>query len=38
VFIVVGQDVRRCLICDRFFTQRVSAEHAKVSCDPAASE
>jgi hypothetical protein len=32
VFAVVGQDVRRCLICEQFFTRRASAEHAKVDC------
>jgi hypothetical protein len=35
VFIVVGQDVRKCLICEQFFTRRASAEHAKVPCYPA---
>jgi hypothetical protein len=32
VFAVVGQDVRRCLICEQFFTRRASAEHAKLDC------
>jgi hypothetical protein len=32
VFIVVGQDVRRCLICEQFFTRRASAEHATLAC------
>lgn len=32
VFIVVGPDVRRCLICEQFFTRRASAEHADVIC------
>ena len=32
VFIVVGQDVRKCLICEQRFTRQASAEHAKVSC------
>ena len=32
VFTVVGQDVRRCLVCEQFFTRRASAEHAKVAC------
>jgi hypothetical protein len=32
VFIVVGQDVRQCLICNGMFTRRASAEHAKVGC------
>lgn len=37
VFLVVGQDVRKCLICEQFFTRRASAEHAKVACRPARS-
>jgi hypothetical protein len=37
VFLVVGQDVRRCLVCEQFFTRRESAEHAKVVCFPARS-
>jgi hypothetical protein len=24
--------VRRCLVCEQFFTRRASAEHAKVAC------
>ena len=35
VFIVVDQDVRKCLICDGVFTRRASAEHANVACYPA---
>jgi hypothetical protein len=35
VFIVVGQDVRQCLICDGLFTRHGAAEHAKVACNPA---
>jgi len=35
VFIVVGQDVRKCLICEQLFTRRASAEHAKMVCYPA---
>jgi hypothetical protein len=34
VFIVVGQDVRKCLICEQFFTRRAASEHAKVACHP----
>ena len=34
VFLVVGLDVRRCLVCEQFFTRRASAEHAKVVCFP----
>jgi hypothetical protein len=37
VFLVVGQDVRKCLICEGVFTRRVSAEHAKVACYPVRS-
>lgn len=32
VFIVLGQDVRQCMICDAVFTRQASAEHAEVSC------
>lgn len=34
VFIVVGQDVRRCLICDQLFTRRAASEHATAACQP----
>jgi hypothetical protein len=34
VFIVVGQDVRKCLACERFFTRRAASEPTKVSCYP----
>lgn len=34
VFVVVGQDVRQCLICEGAFTRRASREHANVSCRP----
>jgi hypothetical protein len=37
VFLVGGQDVRKCLVCEQFFTRRTSAEHAKVACYPARS-
>jgi hypothetical protein len=37
VFLVVGQDVRKCLVCEQLFTRQASAEHAKVVCDPALS-
>jgi len=37
VFLVVGQDVRKCLVCEQLFTRQASAEHAKVVCDPARS-
>jgi hypothetical protein len=34
VFLVVGQRVRQCLVCEELFTRRASAEHAKVICYP----
>jgi hypothetical protein len=34
VFVVVGQDVRQCLICDGMFTRHGAAEHADVYCRP----
>jgi hypothetical protein len=35
VFVVVGQRVRKCLVCEELFTRRASAEHSKVICYPA---
>lgn len=32
VFLVVGRDVRKCLICEGTFTRHGAAEHAKVAC------
>jgi hypothetical protein len=32
VFIVVGREVRQCLICECVFTRRDASEHAKVVC------
>jgi hypothetical protein len=32
VFTVVGQDVRRCLICEQLFTRRAASEHANAAC------
>ncbi len=32
VFVAVGQDVRKCLVCERLFTRRAASEHAKVAC------
>jgi hypothetical protein len=32
VFVVVGQDVRRCLVCEQLLTRRTASEHAKASC------
>ena len=37
VFVVVGQRVRKCLVCEELFTRRASAEHSKVICYPAVS-
>jgi len=34
VFVVVGQRVRKCDICEEFFTQRTASEHAAVPCMP----
>jgi len=34
VFIVVGQRVRKCLVCEEFFTRRTASEHAAVPCMP----
>lgn len=34
VFIVVSQDLRRCLICEQVFPRRACAEHATVACHP----
>ena len=34
VFLVVGQDVRKCLVCEKFFTRRTASEHAKALCVP----
>lgn len=34
VFLVVGQDVRKCLVCEKFFTRRTASKHATVPCMP----
>lgn len=34
VFIVVGQRIRRCLVCEELFTRRAASEHAAVPCVP----
>ena len=34
VFVVVGQRVRKCLVCEEFFTRRTASEHATVPCMP----
>ena len=38
VFIVVGQDVRRCLVCDGLFTRQAAAEHATTVCHPSEAD
>jgi hypothetical protein len=32
VFLVVGQDPRKCLVCEQLFSRRTASEHAKVGC------
>lgn len=34
VFVVVGEDMRKCLTCDQLFTRQQSCEHSKVTCYP----
>jgi hypothetical protein len=34
VFLVVGQNVRKCLICEQLFTRRAASEHAQIVCEP----
>jgi hypothetical protein len=34
VFVVVGQRVRKCLVCEELFTRRAASEHAGVMCMP----
>jgi hypothetical protein len=34
VFVVVGQRVRRCLVCEELLTRRTASEHATVPCMP----
>lgn len=34
VFLVVSQRVRKCAICEEFFTRQSASEHAKVLCMP----
>ena len=34
VFVVVGQRVRKCLVCEEFFTRQTDSEHAAVPCVP----
>ncbi len=37
VFIVVGDDVRRCLICEKLFSRQASFEHSTTICYAPAS-
>ncbi len=37
VFIVTGEDIRKCLICERAFSREASYEHSKKICYPSAS-
>jgi hypothetical protein len=32
VFVVVGKDVRKCLVCDEVFTAKQAADHAATPC------
>jgi hypothetical protein len=34
VFVVVNKGVRKCLVCEEFFTRRTASEHAKALCVP----
>lgn len=34
VFLVVGKDVRKCLVCDEVFTLKQAADHAATPCYP----
>ena len=34
VFIVVGEDARKCLICEQLFTRQESFEHSMLICYP----
>ncbi len=34
VFLVVGQRVRQCLVCEELFTRRAARDHAMVPCMP----
>jgi hypothetical protein len=37
VFICLGQDLRKCLICEQAFSRQESFEHSKFPCQPPAS-
>lgn len=34
IFIVIADDVRQCLICDRMFSRNESFQHSKTICYP----
>lgn len=38
VFVVLGQNNRKCLICEQVFTRNESGKHANVICCPAVCE
>jgi hypothetical protein len=38
VFVVVGPDMRQCLICDGVFTRQGAAEHTGAVCRPSAGD
>jgi len=37
VFIVMGDNTRKCLICEQAFSREASYEHSKTICYPSAS-
>jgi len=37
IFVVVGENARRCLACDQLFTKQESFHHSQVPCYPPAS-
>jgi hypothetical protein len=32
LFVAVGRNVRKCLVCEQHFTRRAASEHAEVNC------
>jgi hypothetical protein len=37
-FLVLGQGVRKCLVCEQLFTRKEAPAHAKVICYPRTCE
>jgi hypothetical protein len=37
-FLVLGQGIRRCLVCEQLFTRREAPRHATVACYPRTCE